>query len=101
MYFGPSKTAQGKNLGQYGINTSFSKDIMKEKATIAFNVSDIFNTRKMRSETNLPSVSNYSEFQWRKRQFNLSFTYRFNKKKTDRDKNTPKNGEEEGGGFPG
>ncbi|WP_367770848.1 TonB-dependent receptor [Flavobacterium sp. WC2421] len=101
MYFGPSKTAQGKNLGQYGINTSFSKDILKDKGTIAFNVSDIFNTRKMRSETNLPSVSNYSEFQWRKRQFNLSFTYRINKKKSDRDKNAPKNGEEEGGGFPG
>tara|TARA_R110000868_G_scaffold57476_7_gene177452 strand:+ start:11183 stop:13663 length:2481 start_codon:yes stop_codon:yes gene_type:complete len=101
MYFGPSKTAQGKNLGQYGINTSFSKDILKDKGTIAFNISDIFNTRKMRSETNLPSVSNYSEFQWRKRQFNLSFTYRINKKKTEKDKNAPKNGEEEGGGFPG
>lgn len=101
MYFGPSKTAQGKSLGQYGINTSFSKDILKDKATIAFNVSDIFNTRKMRSEVNLPSLSSYSEFQWRKRQFNLSFTYRINKKKTDRDKNAPRGNEEEGGGFPG
>ncbi|CAM3014840.1 TonB-dependent receptor domain-containing protein [Flavobacterium frigoris] len=101
MYFGPSNTAQGRSLGQYMINTAFSKDILKDKATIAFNVSDIFNSRKMRSETNLPSVSSYSEFQWRKRQFNLSFTYRINKKKTDRDKNAPKNNEEEGGGFPG
>ncbi|MEZ7497763.1 outer membrane beta-barrel family protein [Flavobacterium sp. Arc3] len=101
MYFGPSNTAQGKSLGQYMINTAFSKDILKDKATIAFNVSDIFNSRKMKSETNLSTVSNYSEFQWRKRQFNLSFTYRLNKKKTDRDKNVPKNNEEEGGGFPG
>lgn len=101
MYFGPSNTAQGKSLSMYGINTAFSKDILKDKATIAFNVSDIFNTRKMRYETNLPSVSSYSEMQWRKRQFNLSFTYRLNKKKTDRDKNAPKNMEEDGGGFPG
>ncbi|WP_413998778.1 TonB-dependent receptor domain-containing protein [Flavobacterium sp. W1B] len=102
MYFGPSNTAQGRSLGMYGINTAFSKDILKDKATIAFNVSDIFNTRKMKSETNLPSVSSYGEMQWRKRQFNLSFTYRINKKKTDRDKNAPKNNEEnDGGGFPG
>jgi len=102
MYFGPSSTAQGKNLGQYGINTAFSKDILKDKATIAFNVSDVFNSRKMKSETNLRSVSSNNEFQWRKRQFNLSFTYRFNKKKTDKDSNAPRNNnEEEGGGFPG
>lgn len=101
MYFGPSNTAQGKSLGMYMVNTAFSKDILKDKATLAFNVSDIFNSRKMRSETNLPSVSSDSEFQWRKRQFNLSFTYRINKKKTDRDKNAPKNNEEDGGGFPG
>lgn len=101
MYMGPRNTAQGKTLGQIGINTALSKDIMKDNATIAFNVSDIFNSRKMKNETNLPSVESYSEFQWRKRQFNLSFTYRFNKKKTDRDKNAPKNNEEDGSGFPG
>jgi outer membrane receptor protein involved in Fe transport len=103
MYFGPRNTAQGKDLGNYVINTAFSKDILKDKATIAFNVSDIFNSRKRKSETNLPSVSSYSEFQWRKRQFNLSFTYRLNMKKTDKDKNMQKNnnGEDAGGEFPG
>ncbi|NRT15523.1 outer membrane receptor protein involved in Fe transport [Flavobacterium sp. 28A] len=101
MYFGPSNTAQGKSLGQYMINTALSKDILKDKATIAFNVSDIFNSRRMRSETNLASVSNYSEFQFRKRQFNLSFTYRINKKKSDKDREAPKGGDEDGGSFPG
>ena len=43
MYNGEQKTAQGKNLGQLGINTAFSKDVLKDKATIAFNISDIFN----------------------------------------------------------
>jgi len=104
MYNGEQKTAQGKNLGQFGMNTAFSKDVMKDKATIAFNISDVFNSRKMRSYTYLDNVSSYSEFQFRKRQFNLSFTYRFNKPKGERDKNAqPRNegGGEGGGDFPG
>jgi outer membrane receptor protein involved in Fe transport len=100
-YNGPSRTAQGRSLGVYGINTSLSKDVLKDKGTIAFNISDIFNSRKMRSQVNLPSVSSTSEMQWRRRQFNLSFTYRINKKKTDKDKNAPTNREDDGGGFPG
>ena len=100
-YSGPSRTAQGRSLGVYGINTSLSKDVLKDKGTIAFNISDIFNSRKMRSEVNLDRVSSSSEMQWRRRQFNLSFTYRINKKKTDRDKNAPTNREDDGGGFPG
>ena len=104
MYNGEQKTAQGKNLGQFGMNTALSKDVMKDKATIAFNISDIFNSRKMRSDTYLDNVTSYSEFQFRKRQFNLSFTYRFNKPKGERDKNMPKNndgGSDGGGEFPG
>lgn len=104
MYNGEQKTAQGKNLGQFGMNTAFSKDILKDKATIAFNISDVFNSRKMRSYTYLDNVNSYSEFQFRKRQFNLSFTYRFNKPKGERDKNAqPRNdgGGDGGGEFPG
>jgi len=103
MYFGPRKTAQGKDLGNYMVNTAFSKDILKDKATIAFNVSDIFNSRKRKSEVNLETVNSYSEFQWRRRQFNLSFTYRLNMKKNEKDKNMQRNNDDGGGGgdFPG
>ncbi|KQB41937.1 putative TonB-dependent receptor [Flavobacterium daejeonense] len=104
MYFSPRTTAQGKNLGNYVVNMAFSKDILKDKATLALNVSDLFNSRRMKSETNLTSVMSYSEFQWRRRQINLSFTYRLNMKKTDKDKNMPRNngGDDNGGGeFPG
>jgi outer membrane receptor for ferrienterochelin and colicins len=112
-YNGEQKTAQGKNLGQFGLNTAFSKDVLKDKATIAFNISDIFNSRKMRSYTDIydentdPRIltqTSYNEFQFRKRQFNLSFTYRFNKSKNEREKNgTPRNegGGDGGGEFPG
>ncbi|PWB21505.1 outer membrane beta-barrel family protein [Flavobacterium sp. HTF] len=104
MYNGEQKTAQGKNLGQFGMNTAFSKDILKDKATVAFNISDVFNSRIMKSYTYLENQASYGEMQFRKRQFNLSFTYRFNKPKSERDKNAaPKNegGNDGGGEFPG
>lgn len=102
-YNGAQKTAQGKSLDQFGMNTAFSKDVLKDKATIAFNVSDIFNSRKMRNYTDLEYQRSYNEMQWRKRQFNLSFTYRFNKPKNEREKNgAPRNeGGDGGGDFPG
>ncbi|WP_348797041.1 TonB-dependent receptor domain-containing protein [Flavobacterium adhaerens] len=103
-YNGGQKTAQGRNLDQFGMNTAFSKDVMKDKGTIAFNISDIFNSRVMRSYTELDYQTSYSEFQWRKRQFNLSFTYRFNKPKNEKEKNgVPRNdgGNDGGGEFPG
>lgn len=85
-YNGNQKTAQGKTKGTPSMNLAFSKDIFKEKATIALNVQDVFNSRKRINETNLAGVmSSYNEMQWRERQVNLSFTYRFNRKKTERD----------------
>ncbi len=45
-------------------------------------------------ETYYTDFSTYSEFQWRQRQFKLSFTYRFNQKK----KRTRQGGEDYEGG---
>ena len=100
-YNGEQKTAQGKYLGQFGLNTAFSKDVLKDKATIAFNISDIFNSRIMRSYTYLENQTSYGEMQYRKRQFNLSFTYRFNKPKGEKEKNAQPRNEDGGGEFPG
>ena len=80
-YRGPSENAQNKREGIFSTNMAFSKDIFKEKASLAFNISDLFNTRKRKSETFTPTFTGISEFQWRERSFNLSFTYRFNQKK--------------------
>ena len=80
-YRGPSENAQNKNEGIFSTNMAFSKDIFKEKASLAFNISDLFNSRKRKSETFTPTFVGTSEFQWRERSFNLSFTYRFNQKK--------------------
>jgi outer membrane receptor protein involved in Fe transport len=100
-YNGEQKTAQGKSLGQFGMNTAFSKDLLKDKATIAFNISDIFNSRIMKSYTYLENQTSYGEMQFRKRQFNLSLTYRFNKPKGEKEKNAQPKNEDGGGDFPG
>ncbi|NMH28951.1 outer membrane beta-barrel family protein [Flavobacterium silvaticum] len=95
-YNGPQKTAQGKNLGVPSMNLGFSKDILKDKATVALNVQDVFNSRKRITDTYLPGVlDSHSEMQWRVRQVTFSLTYRFNRQKNDRE-NRPQR--ENGGG---
>lgn len=96
-YNGPQNNAQGRSLGIFAANIAFSKDILKDKGTLSFNVSDVFNSRKRMVESNLPGiVSSYSEMQWRERQFNLSFTYRFNKPKNEREQPKRNQGDNEG-----
>ena len=101
-YNGPQNQAQGRSLGVFSMNLAFSKDILKEKGTLALNVSDVFNSRKRISETFIPGqVDSYGEMQWRVRQVNFSFTYRFNVQKNEKERR-PRNGQQDDGGdFPG
>ena len=97
MYMGPQNNAQGRVLGNFSANLAFSKDVLKDKATIALNINDVFNGRKRIMETYLPGVlSSKAEMQWRVRQVTLSFTYRFNKTKNEREKQ-PKRMNDNGG----
>ncbi|MEY4433385.1 MAG: hypothetical protein RLZZ44_1519 [Bacteroidota bacterium] len=97
MYTGPQNNAQGRVLGNFSANLAFSKDVLKDKGTFTLNVNDVFNGRKRIMETYLPGVlSSRSEMQWRVRQVTLSFTYRFNKAKNEREKQ-PKRMNEGGG----
>lgn len=97
-YNAPQTNAQGKSKGIASMNLAFSKDVLKDKATIALNVNDVFNSRKRIMETNLATQNSYSEMQWRERQITLTFTYRFNKKKTEREKPATKRTETDNGG---
>ena len=96
-YNAPQNNAQGRSLGVASMNLAFSKDIMKEKATLSFNISDVFNSRKRIFETNLPAIESYNEMQWRVRAFTLSFTYRFNQSKNNKNNRNRQSGEDEGG----
>jgi outer membrane receptor protein involved in Fe transport len=100
-YNGSQRNAQGRSLGILSMNLAFSKDVLKDKGTIALNVSDVFNSRKRIMETYIPGlVESYGEMQWRVRQINLSFTYRFNIQKNEREK-PRKSLQEDGGDFSG
>ncbi len=87
FYRGPNKDAQNTNKGILSTNLAFSKDIIKDKATLSLNVSDLFNSRKRRTETITNTVATYSEFQWRERQITFSFLYRFNEQQNQRNRN--------------
>ena len=97
MYKSPQNTAQGKSIGILTANMSFSKDVLNNKATISLNANDLFDSDKIIIQTHLPLVNSYMEYQRRPRQVNLSFTYRFNKQKNE--KETTKNRSENGGGI--
>ena len=81
FYRGPNETAQNKSEGIFSTSLAFSKDLFKEKASLALNISDVFNSRKRKSESFTSTFNSYNEFQWRERSITLSFTYRFNQKK--------------------
>lgn len=96
-YNAAQKTAQGTTKENASANLAFSKDVLKDKGTITFNVNDIFNSRKRINDLILPNVHSYSAMQRNQRQITLSFTYRFNKSKTEREKNQKKENDNGGG----
>ena len=103
FYRGPRESAQSKTKGIFSMNLAFSKDVLKEKGTLVLNVSDVFNSRKRQSITSNPSIENPTSisdqtFQWRVRQISLNFTYRFNQKKNQRDRNQRNRNNDDGGG---
>ncbi len=100
-YNGPSYNAQTKVKGIFGMNLGFSKDVLKDKATIGLNVNDVFNSRIRKMITETESLYSEAEMQWRKRQVTLSFTYRFNKPKNEREKPKRTQQQDDGGDFPG
>ncbi|WP_298486366.1 TonB-dependent receptor [uncultured Maribacter sp.] len=94
FYRGPHSNTQNRYKGVLSTNLGFSKDVIKDKASLSLNVSDLFNTRKRRTEATTLNVETYSEFQRRERQITLSFRYRFNQKQNQQQR---ERGNREGG----
>lgn len=88
-YEAAQKTAQGERKPLYYLDMSISKDIFGGSGTVYFNVLDIFNTRRVRSIMERRGLSAsggndfYTEtnFQGRRRQINLTLTYRIRQAK--------------------
>lgn len=76
-YRGPIILPQGKIDPVYGVNIGLRKDLFNRQATISLNVSDIFNTRDFRIETNDARFFQTRYFNRETQIATLSFTYRF------------------------
>jgi hypothetical protein len=94
-YRGAEENPQGTRDPVAFMDLGWSKDILKNKATITLSVRDLFNSRRRRSTTFLEdnNFMSESEFQWRSRVFQATFSYRVNQKK--------KRGGRRGGGDGG
>lgn len=77
-YQGPRVTTQGTIKSITSMDLGWSKDILKDKGTLALNIRDVFNSRVRRSTTSGDTFYRDSRFQWRSRQLILTFTYRLN-----------------------
>lgn len=80
-YRAPRNTVQGRTFSITSVDIGMSRDVLKDKGTLAFNIRDLFNSRMYRSEISNERSEQYSEFQWRTTTATLSFTYRLNQKK--------------------
>jgi outer membrane receptor protein involved in Fe transport len=92
-YEAKMQTPQGYRKPNYFLDVAISKDILKNNATITLNVSDLFNTRRHRHVTEGTTFYTESDGQWRRRQANLTFSYRLRQQKKRG------GGMEEGGDF--
>ncbi|XZF13240.1 TonB-dependent receptor domain-containing protein [Chitinophagaceae bacterium MMS25-I14] len=78
-YESPKVAGQGKLEEAWWLDMGLRKNLLKNKATVVFNVSDIFNTRKYTTNYNQPF---YYQSVYRDRETrvaNLTFTWRFGK----------------------
>jgi outer membrane receptor protein involved in Fe transport len=78
-YEGPRAIAQGTREGVFIANMGIRKDLLEKKATISFNVQDIFLSRAYKSQLNTATYSQNSLWQQTNRLVNLTFQYRFGK----------------------
>ena len=84
FYRGPNATAQNRSKGFFVLSGAINKDVLKKKGTLSFNASDLLNSRRFKNTTTTERFINYSEFQWRRPSYVMTFTYKINERKNDR-----------------
>ncbi len=83
-YEAPQKTVQGRRKALYYADFSASKDVLKGRGTVNLNIMDLFNSRRMRMISEGEIFYSELQNQFRKRQVNLTFSYRINRAKAVR-----------------
>lgn len=90
--------AQGQMNAMKGMDLALKKDVFKKKASIMFNVRDVFNSRKMNGVTETAQLISNFEHRWMKRMVTLSLSYRFGSQDLNKSKKKVSNTNEMGGG---
>ena len=80
-YEAPQQLPQGSRKSRTFVDLAFSKEIMRGKGTLIFNVIDVFNSRYLRSITEGANFYSEGTFGMRARQINLTVNYRLNQAK--------------------
>lgn len=94
-YEAKEQTTQGYRKPNWFLDLALSRDVLKNNATLTLNVRDLFNTRRYRHVSEGETFYTESDWQWRQRQINLTFTYRLHQQK----KKGGGGMDENGGGF--
>ncbi|TPD73345.1 TonB-dependent receptor domain-containing protein [Flavobacterium microcysteis] len=85
-YLGPTSSGQYSSKSQYWVNLGMGKDIWKEKASITLRADNIFDSRISKG------VARGTDYAWDYNyrspgpRVSATFTYRLNRKKSDRDR---------------
>ena len=77
-YEAPQQLPQGRRKSRTFVDLAFSKEILKGKGTLTFNVIDLFNSRYMRTVTEGLNFYTDATMGMRARQINLTVMYRLN-----------------------
>ena len=80
-YEAPQKTVQGERKSLFYADFAASKDVLKGKGTVTMNVMDVFNSRWVRTISKGENFYTDANFQFRRRQINLTVSYRIRQTK--------------------
>ena len=85
-YEGPQNSGQFEYKGQFWSNAGVSTDLWKDKASLALNVRNLFDSRNNPGTIIGENYTDDTEYVWSGRRVSATFTYRFNRTKQERDR---------------
>lgn len=84
-YQAPRVMAQGKGIEQFVVDAGVRWDVLDRRASVMFNVRDLFNQRRWGGYTQTHQFYRYFENRWMRRMFMVSINYRFGRQDFERE----------------
>ena len=95
FYMAPRTLSQGQIKEMLSVDAGLKKDLLKNKASISFNIRDVFNTRKFGLTTDNGLFIQDWERRRQGRNYSLTFSYRFGQSNSDGRKQQKKSSQPE------